>query len=209
MSFIIAERSKISILLVDVQCIDWTGENLPKEPELVRLENLLMLTEWMALPVIATFEHPIEKNGLLPKRLEDQFPVHGQSYTKRTYNCCLEPTILAAIKSAPGDQIAVAGAETDVCVMQSVLGLLKLGYKVFLLEDCLYTSEPNPRPALDRMYRAGAIPSTFKSLAYELVVSVDHTPWLKTWIDKDVSFSKPFPKDFKEPEFYPAWEPKL
>ena len=93
--------------------------------------------------------------------------------------------------------------------MLSVLGLLKLDYKVFLLEDCLYTSEPNPRPALDRMYRAGAIPSTFKSLAYELIVSVDHTPWLKTWIDRDSPYTKPFPKDFKEPELYPVWEPKL
>ena len=33
-----------------------------------------------------------------------------------------------------------AGAEIDVYVMQSVLGLLDMGYEVFLLEDCIFTS---------------------------------------------------------------------
>jgi hypothetical protein len=99
--------------------------------------------------------------------------------------------------------------ETDVCIMQPVLGLLNLGYQVFVLEDCSYTTEPQPRPALDRMYRAGAIPSTFESFAYELVVSVDHTPWLDTWLEWDRPYAKPFPQDFEEPELLLAWEPKL
>ncbi len=47
------------------------------------------------------------------------------------------------------------------------------------------------------------------SLAYELVVSVDHTPWLETWIEKDRPYAKPFPGDFVEPELYPNWEPKM
>jgi hypothetical protein len=208
MTIVTLERSQVSLLLVDVQCINWTGVELPKEPELVRLENLFRLADWMELPTIATFEHPVDRNGMLPERLEGLFPAHGERFTKRTYNCCLEPTILEAIKALPGRQIAVAGAETDVCIMQSVLGLLKMGYQVFLIEDCLYTTEPQPRPALDRMIRSGAIPSTFKSFAYELAVSVDHTPWLDTWIERDRPYAKPWPKDFGEPELYPAWEPR-
>lgn len=204
MTIITAERSQMSLLLIDVQCIDYSGEDWPKEPELIRLENLFRFADWMELPTIATFEHPVDKNGMFPERLESLFPSNGKRFIKKTYNCCLEPTILEAIKALPGKQIAIAGAETDVCIMQSVHGLLKLGYQVFLLEDCLYSSELNPRPALDRMYRNGAIPSTFKSFAYELVISVDHTPWLKTWIDKDRPFAKPFPEDFVEPELYPT-----
>lgn len=209
MSIIVPERSQVAILSVDFQCIDWTGIDLPQEPELARTENLFLLADWMDLPTIAVFEHPVDRNGMFPERLEKVFPARGQRFTKRTYNCCLEPTILEAIKALPGRQIAVVGAETDVCILQSTLGLLKLGYEVFLLEDCLYTSEPQPRPALDRMYRAGAIPSTFKSLAYELAVSVDHTPWMDTWIDRDRTYAKPFPDGFQEPELLPPWEPKL
>lgn len=209
MAVVTLERSEVAVLLVDVQCINWTGIELPQEPEMVRLENLLRLSDWMELPIISTYEHPVDKNGTLPDRLEKVFPAHGQHFTKKTYNCCLEPTIREAIKALPGKQIAVAGAETDVCIMQSTLGLLGMGYQVFLLEDCLYTTEPCPRPALDRMYRSGAIPSTFKSFAYELAVSVDHTPWLETWIERDRGYAKPFPDNFGEPELYPPWEPKL
>jgi nicotinamidase-related amidase len=209
MTIVTLDRSQVAVLLVDPQSINWTGVELPKEPELVRLENLIRLADWLDLPLIATFEHPVERNGMFPERLEKVYPERGLRFTKRTYNCCLEPTILAAIKALPGNQIAVAGAETDVCIMQSVLGLLNHGCQVFLLEDCLYTTEPQPRPALDRMYRAGAIPSTFKSFAYELAVSVDHSPWLDTWIERERSYAKPFPEDFEEPELLPPWEPKI
>lgn len=205
MTIVTVERLQVAVLVIDVQHVVF----MPPEQELVRLENLLLLADWMDLPTIATFEHPVDIKGTLPERLEKVFPAKGQRFTKHTYNCCSEPTILEALKKLPGKQIAVAGAETDVCVMQSTLGLLKLGYQVFLLEDCIYTSEPNPRPALHRLYQAGATPSTFKSFAYELTASVDHTPWLDTWIEKDKDYMKPFPKNFQEPEMLPAWIPKI
>ena len=121
-----------------------------------------------------------------------------------------EPDIARAIKELQVEQIAVAGAETDVCVMQSVLGLLQAGYQVFILEDCLFTSEAQPAPALRRMIQAGAVPCTLKTMAYELVRSVEEIPWSpETWEAKDRSGTKPFPKDFKSPEEWPTWETKL
>jgi hypothetical protein len=47
-----------------------------------------------------------------------------------------------------------------------------MGYEVFLLEDALFSEEPNTSPALRRMELAGAIPSTVKTLHYELRRSV-------------------------------------
>lgn len=69
-------------------------------------------------------------------------------------------------------QFAVAGGETDVCVQQSVLGLIGEGYQVFLLEDCLFSNEPHVGSAIRRMEQAGVIPTTVKTLAYELRQSV-------------------------------------
>lgn len=198
------ERSGIGVLLIDVQPLFWdlafpSEDDLAgsaRESLLVRMEHLLILADWMGLPSIATFEHPVEENGQLPERLDEVFPARGQRFSKRTYNCCLEPTIREAIERLPVQQFAVAGAETDVCILQSVLGLLRMGRSVFLLEDCLFTSEPHPGPALRRMYQAGAIPCTFKSFAYELAESVDHTPWLETWLERDREYAKPFPEAF-------------
>ena len=58
----------------------------------------------------------------------------------------------------------MAGAETDVCVLQSVLGLIEAGQQIFLLEDALFSSEPNIGPAIRRMESAGLKPLGFVAL---------------------------------------------
>ena len=207
------ESSQIGVILIDAQPGFWEyaypDDDDQKEPILVRLEHLLMLAGWLELPVVATFEDPVAEHGELPERLEAVFPAHGQRFIKKTYDLTREWTISQALRRLPVGQFAVAGAETDVCVMQSVLGLLRMGYQVFLLEDALFTTEPHPGPALERMYQAGAIPTTVKSLAYELVASTERTPWYpEGWIDRDRAYARPFPEQFTVPEEWPDWEPR-
>jgi nicotinamidase-related amidase len=208
------DRSNIGILLIDVQPA-FLKSAFPKggkqeESLMVRFEHLLMLVDWMDTPLIATFEKPVSENGELPNRLEAVFPVKGQRYVKNYFGCTSEGEIRAAIEGMGVGQIAVAGAETDVCILQSVLGTLQMGYQVFLLEDCLFTSEQQPGPALRRMYQAGAIPITLKSMAYELVRCVDEIPWYhEVWTMRDHPDTKPFPEKFIPPEEWPTWEPKI
>jgi len=172
------DPSLVTILLIDTQPAFVDTMHGSKEPVLTRLECLLTLADCLKLPIIATFEEPVESKGWLPERLMKAFPAHGQRFTKKSFNCCSESQIVDEIRRRAVKQIAVAGAETDVCILQSVVGLLKMGLTVFVLEDCLFTSEAHPRPALNRMYAAGAIPSTFKTLFYELKGTVDGDPLL-------------------------------
>jgi len=208
------DPSQIGVLLIDAQPVfieySFIDQNDEQESLLVRLEHLLMLSEWMDLPLVATFEIPVSENGELPERLETVFPKKGQRLEKNFFGCMTEPAIADAIKATQIKQIAVAGAETDVCVLQSVLGLLEMGYEVFLLEDCLFTSESQPAPALRRMIQAGAIPCSLKTMAYELARCVDEVPWYsEAWEMKDHPGAKPFPENFIPPEKWPVWEPKL
>jgi len=206
-------RSELGILLIDVQPVflEYAFPDCGAEHEalLVRLEHLLMLSDWMDLPLICTLEKPVETNGELPDRLEAVFPAHGQRFVKNYFGSMTEVPIREAVEES-GRQIAVAGAETDVCVMQSVLGLLELGFEVFLLEDCLFTSETEPAPALRRMYQAGATPATLKILAYELVECVDNVGWHpEAWVGTDDPLRKSLPKRFAYPEEWPAWKSKI
>ena len=177
-------RARLALLLIDVQPGFFPAAAGELEPVLQRIEHLLPLASAFDVPTIATFEHPVDEKGWLPERLERVFPANGQRMLKRTFNCCGEPDIRSAIAALDRPQIAVAGAETDVCVLQSVLALLELGYHVFLLEDCLFTSEPNDGPAIARMRQAGAIPTTYKALYYELRQSVaSPAPW-RAWNER-------------------------
>ena len=191
------------MVLVDAQPAFLDSMCGPKDPVVIRLERLLMLADLLKLPLIATFEHPVETKGSLPERLEKAFPAHGQRFVKKTFNACSDALVNQAIRKLPVKQFALAGSETDVCILQSALGLLGMGFEVFLLEDSVFSSEPHPRPALDRMYRAGVIPCTLKILFYELLRTVDKEAWSKEARARIGSF----PTEFFEVEKLPPWNP--
>ena len=126
----------LALVIIDVQPFFLDGWMAGETESLMsRLEFLLALSTVYDLPCLATFEQPVDRKGWLPERLEPYFPAGGVKYTKQTFNCCGEPDIVRAVAGLGRRQLAVAGGETDVCVLQSVLGLLREGYEVFLLED--------------------------------------------------------------------------
>ena len=51
----------------------------------------------------------------------------------------------------------VAGCETDVCVLQSCLGLLDLGYEVFAVEELLFSSAGDVAAAKARLRAEGVV----------------------------------------------------
>ncbi len=205
------DSSNVGVLLIDVQPafigMAFSDGGPPLEALMLRLEHLLMLADWMDLPTIATFETPTSGNGELPNRLERVFPAEGMKFVKSFFGCASEPPIIEAIKERGVSQIAVAGAETDVCVLQSTLGLLEAEFQVFLLEDCLFTTEPHPGPALRRLHQAGAVPTTLKTMAYELVQCADQIPWYPEYWAPGYRPAKPFPSEFIPPERWPARAP--
>jgi nicotinamidase-related amidase len=192
MSVSVVDASRVGVVLIDAQPFFWDSMHGAKEPILMRVERLLMLADWLELPLIATFEHPVETKGWLPDRLEKVFPSHGKRFVKRTYDCCSDPAVREAISEMRLPQVVVAGAETDVCVLQSTLGLIGMGLHVFLLEDCIFTSEHHARPALERMYHAGVVPCTLKTLFYELTRTVDKDAFPTKWKAKARSYAECF-----------------
>jgi len=174
---LLTRPSELAVVLIDVQPRFVDSMHGPAEPVLARLEQLLIICNWFELPVLATFEEPVAEKGQLDLRLVPHLPETTLTFNKQAYSLANEPEIVTALEQLGRPRLAVAGSETDVCVLQSVLGLIELGYEVFLLEDCLFSSEPQTGPAVERMRQAGAVPSTYKSLFYELLQTDNPTSW--------------------------------
>lgn len=177
MSLATLDPTELAIVLIDVQPYFLARMHGNEEPLLARLEQLLIVAEWFALPVLATLEEPLDRKGSLPERLQNVFPATGRVFAKRAYGLCDEPEIDAELSRMGRNQFAIAGGETDVCVTASVLGLLTRSWDVFLLQDCLFSSEPATGPALARLHNAGAVPCTYKTLFYELCATDDPARW--------------------------------
>ena len=80
------------------------------------------------------------------------------------------------LKRLKKKQIIVAGCETDVCVLQSCLGLLDLGFDVFAVEELLFSSTSRTEAAVERLKSAGVIFVSYKTLYFELVEAVADGP---------------------------------
>jgi hypothetical protein len=195
-----ARIERPAVVLIDAQPGFLQIAAGPREAIELRLEKLLVLADCLDLPTLATFENPRD-SGWLTESCEAAWPAAGVRLEKRFYDCCRHPEIADAVGTLGRDQLLVAGAETDVCLLQSVLSFLELGYSVFLLEDCVFSSEPNVEPALRRLQTAGAVPCTLKTVYYELMRSV-HV------FDDPDSGGPGWPElleRFGQPEGWPSW----
>ena len=109
-------------------------------------------------------------------RIKNELDGRAKFFEKDFFDLTREKTIRDYIRRLKKQQVIVAGCETDVCVLQSCLGLLDLGYEVYAIEDLLFSGSPNVEAALARIKSAGAVFLTYKTLYYELTAAVDGAP---------------------------------
>ena len=67
----------------------------------------------------------------------------------------------------------LVGAETDVCVYQSAVGLLDAGLRVIAVEDAIFSPGEMHARGLERLRDAGVALTHCKALAYEWVRTVE------------------------------------
>ncbi len=174
----------LALLVIDAQAEFLDTMHAAREPVEVRIERLLHLADWLELPTVITLERPVDEKGELAERLVAALPPGTVTLEKSTFDCMGEASIRDALRRTRRGNVAVAGSETDVCVLQSVLSLVRAGYRVQLVEDALFSSAAHTGHANHRMRAAGAVPTTVKSLSYELTRTVDRTTWPQRWRDR-------------------------
>lgn len=188
-----ALHESLALLVIDAQTSFLDQTPAPVGPVVARLERLLRFAEMTDVPAIATIERPVDEKGGLDRRLLAVLPPGTPVLEKSTFSCLREPAVREALDMLGRTSVVVAGGETDVCVLQTVLDLLAGGFEVRLVEDALFTSEPDPGAAIARMRAAGAIPCTYKTLAYEVTGTVDRTAWPPEWRERLAACPELFP----------------
>ena len=99
------------------------------------------------------------------------------TFFKQTFNSTLEDDIHAGMQAWLDqgiNRIVVAGAETDVCVLQTVMGLLE-DFDVHVVTDaCTSRTERNRDAAYDRLAAEGASLVTTEMVLFEWLRSSEH-----------------------------------
>ncbi len=145
--------------------------------------RLIRLAGLFEVPVIVTEQYP---RGLGPTHPDvrsayDVLATPKAFVEKTAFGCCGVSAFDAALRELrPGIegsqlQVVVAGIEAHVCVMQTVIELLRQRNQVYLCWECVSgRGAEYRRHALDRMVQAGAVLTNHESTGFEWARHKDH-----------------------------------
>jgi nicotinamidase-related amidase len=72
---------------------------------------------------------------------------------KMRYSAFAGSQLLEHLMQREADGVVVTGAETDVCVLSTILDTVDLGYRVVLVQDAVCSSSDEGHNALLKLYR--------------------------------------------------------
>jgi hypothetical protein len=144
--------NRASLLLHDLGGLNAADANSAQK--MVRLRELLLLSEWFRLPVLAA--DPASALAALPANLR---------------SVLTRPIIALASRPSNVTQLAVAGGHAGI---GTAVAALAGKVDVFLVEDTLVGGGAAD---LEPLYVNGALPTTYKTLYYELTQSVSDAQW--------------------------------
>ncbi len=145
---------RAGLVVIDVQqSFVKSASNPDINQVLERTRSALLLAGQRTAPVFITYE--ATKQNALPATVKSAVPAGAQEFVKTTFAATGLPAFASAVKQSGLTHLVVLGAETDVCVLQTVLGLRALGLGVVLEKDAVFSEETNTAPALRRMRQAG------------------------------------------------------
>jgi len=145
--------------------------------------RLLHLADMFAVPVLLTEQYPKGLGPTHPLVLEtfNALETPHRYFDKLEFGCCgdaqFEPVLaelLPGVEPARR-QVVIAGIETHVCVMQTVLPLLAAGSAVHLCWEAVSgRGEEYRKWAFKRMLQAGAVVTNHESVGFEWARTKEH-----------------------------------
>jgi nicotinamidase-related amidase len=169
----------LGVVVIDVQTVffDTATARNPKNTagRMANTAKVFQLAATKQLPVFITYEDSKTGDHALPSSLAAAVPANAQHLIKTTFAATGQPQFMPAIMASGARRLVVVGAETDVCVMQSILGLRRAGYEVIAVVEGLFTEEINTAPAFRRMRQAGVVQITMQE-AEALLTSGGRSP---------------------------------
>ena len=127
--------------------------------------RLAQAARMLGIPVLGTEQNP---SKLGPNM--DQIKVEcTRTVAKMHFNACADG-LLEALEEAHGacDQVVIAGCEAHVCLLQTALGLLRAGKRVWVVANASGSRRTSDHAAaMSRLEQAGATIVTHEMVLFE------------------------------------------
>ena len=169
----ILDPSRTALAVIDVQ--ESFRAHIPDFASLAACVALVThAAQLLGLPVVVTEQYP-KGLGRTAAEIAAVLPADFEPVEKTVFSSCGAQKFVSQLEAAGARQVLLCGIEAHVCVNQTAHDLLARGFQVQLLTDCIASrSEQNCRVGLDKMLRAGALPSSTETALFELLRDASH-----------------------------------
>jgi nicotinamidase-related amidase len=128
------------------------------------VRTLIKAAKVLDVPILATEQ---EKLGTTVPELRAL--LGAPPFRKVSFSCCGDLSFMSELKSSGNKTVIVCGIETHICIVQTVLDLLKQSFVVLVVRDATSSHGIIDREtALARMRDSGATLTTTEAIIYEL-----------------------------------------
>jgi nicotinamidase-related amidase len=171
----LARKNRAHLTIIDIQ------ERLAPvvhgvEPLVANAARLVKYARRLDVPITFTEQMP-ERIGVTLPPLRQAAGADAVCLTKTTFSAYRTPAIAERFQKLRGegrDQIVIAGMESHVCVLQTVLELLAADFEVLVVADAVSSRTPENRAlAIERMTKAGAAIVSHEMIAFEWLERAD------------------------------------
>ena len=167
------EPKQCTLIVIDIQerLIKAMDDNQYRQKMItaVKIANVLNI------PTVATEQYPRGLGDTILE-LKEALPTDTKILEKTTFSCWGAEGFKESIENTNNKTLIVIGMETHVCVLQTVLEAIELGYTVLIPVDCVSSrSEQDKEYALKEMHQAGATLTTIERLAFGWIKGAKHT----------------------------------
>jgi nicotinamidase-related amidase len=158
-----------ALLAVDMQ--DKLLDLIPGHEKVVaNAVTLIRGAKVLGLPTWATEQYP---RGLGPTA-DEVAELIPERPAKTTFHCCAVAALLEQLYGRHVRHVTLVGIEAHVCVAQTALELLDLGFQVQVPADAVASRHKiDWEFALRRLERAGAVVSTAEAVLFEWTETAD------------------------------------
>jgi nicotinamidase-related amidase len=168
------DRNDSILIVIDAQ----PGFSGPTATTAVIASRARAVAAWLAgvaaatgVPAIVTEEDP-KSNGPTDHQIMERLPAGTPVLPKAAFGVATEPAIMAAVKATGRRTAVLVGAETDVCVAQSAVGMLDRGFRVVVVSDATFSPGEMHDDGLAHARAAGAEIRHARGVYYEWVRTV-------------------------------------
>jgi nicotinamidase-related amidase len=123
----------------------------------------------LQMPIIVTEQYR-KGLGQTVERVREKLGEAYRPIDKMEFSCLANPPFMTEFRRAKRDHIVVAGIESHVCVLQTVLDLVSDGHRVHILSDGVCSRyKTDWEAAIGYMRDAGAVISTTEIVVFQLL----------------------------------------